>query len=358
MKVLHIISSPAAGGAETYVRDISLGMAAEGHAVHVLFLQSAGDSGRDAGFETAFLAELTAAGIGHSFIGVQARLAPWRGVAAVRRAVAAFQPDVLHCHLYYALVFSLFVSGVSVVYTHHSFRLKVPRWLYRLFELRVSAYVGICHAVAGMLEATVSKPVFRIDNGVSSHRLMPRLNRDCSGQPVRLAFVGRLCDAKNIDLVLEACEVLRASHFELRIAGEGPERQRLQQKVVDLDLAGKVHFLGNISTVAQFLHDADAFVMCSAWEGLPIALIEATMTGLPVLVTNVGGCAEPVHACGNGLVVDGLAVSDYAAALAQIIDDEDMRKGFSRNALRYGVRYRIERSVLKHLDLYQHISAG
>ena len=67
-------------------------------------------------------------------------------------------------------------------------------------------------------------------------------------------------------------------------------------------------------------------------RGLPIALIEATLAGLPVVVTNVGGCAEVVHQCANGFVVDSLDVDGYSAALEKIVADEKLRF-FSRATL-------------------------
>lgn len=355
LRILQFISSPAAGGAETYVKDISINMVQKGHDVHLLFLQSAQEGGRDADFHSRFLEALTVGGVTHSFLGIASRRMPWRGVSGLRNIIREFQPDVLHCHLYYALVFALFNVGVPVVYTHHNFRLKLPSWFYHIFDRRVSAYVGICHACTKMLNNVSCRPVVSIDNSVNSNRLLPRLNPSRDDMPVRLVFVGRLCDQKNIPLLLQACARLADLDFELYLAGEGPNRDSLQQLVTRLNLQTKVHFLGNISTVPELMHDADIFVMSSAWEGLPIAQIEATLTGLPVLVTNVGGCAEPVHKCANGLVVDDLCPVSYADALRRLVEDEDLRNGFSRNATRYGSHYDIVRAVKEHLDFYESI---
>jgi hypothetical protein len=60
MRILHFISSPAAGGAETYVRDLSIQMRKKGHDVHIVFLESAAESGRDLAFEKTFLESLSA----------------------------------------------------------------------------------------------------------------------------------------------------------------------------------------------------------------------------------------------------------------------------------------------------------
>jgi len=86
--------------------------------------------------------------------------------------------------------------------------------------------------------------------------------------------------------------------------------------------------------------------------------IEATLIGLPVVVTNVGGCAEVVHQCANGFVVDSLDVGDYTAALEKIVADDKLRSFFSRNALQFSGEFEIEKSVEKHLLLYQKVFDG
>lgn len=112
MKILHFISSPAAGGAETYVRDLSIIMRRAGHEVHIVFLQTGEESGRDPDFESAFLRSLSKESISYSFIGKEARRKPWLGGFRLGRVVRAFDADIVHCHLYYGLLFSFFVFKV------------------------------------------------------------------------------------------------------------------------------------------------------------------------------------------------------------------------------------------------------
>lgn len=350
-----MISSPAAGGAEIYVKDLSINMARSGYTLHILFLQSASDSGRDAGFESVYINEIEEAGITYSFIGVSARRKPWCGVSALRQAVQNFSPDVLHCHLYYGLFFSFFVFNVPVIYTHHSFSLKVPKALYRILDLKVSAYIGICRACEHLLASISRKRVVRINNGVSSRRL-PRNAPDCvieRESKLTIVAVGRLCAPKNYALLFGACSYLLDLEFEVLIAGEGPDQTELNKLVAELQLGDVVKFLGNVKDVPALLETADLFVMSSAWEGLPIALLEATLMGLPVVVTNVGGCAEVVHEVCHGIVVEDQSPIEYAAALRKIMQDVELRRGFSRNARVYGKSFLIETAVMKHAQLYE-----
>ena len=359
MRIIHFISSPTAGGAETYVRDLSILMCQKGHDVHVVFLESAVESGRDLTFEQAFLKSLSVESVSYSFIGKEARRRPWLGGLRLRKVVKSFQADIVHCHLYYALLFSFFLFKTPVLYTHHNIKLGLPRAFYRLFDLKVKAYIGICSACKEMLEGGRARSVVRINNAVSKQRIPERVvDKHRSGSEINCVFVGRLGKQKNLTLMLEAFARLQDLEVRLKIVGEGPDRSKLENLARILGIDTRVQFLGNVSNVGEVLAESDVFLMSSAWEGLPIALIEATLAGLPVVVTDVGGCAEVVHRCANGFVVDSLDVDDYLAALNKMVSDEKLRCSFSSNALQFSEEFEIEKAVEKHLLLYQKIVNG
>ncbi|XKE42344.1 glycosyltransferase [Cobetia sp. UIB-001] len=356
MRIMHVISTPASGGAEVYVKDLSLAMVAAGHSVHITFLETAAQCGRDLEYEHRFLSQLSAGNVSYSFLGIETRRRPWRGVTRLRREVTRFAPDVVHCHLYYALMFAFGLPRqLPVMMTVHSIELGAPAWMFRLFDRRVTAYVGICRACTDKLAPIAARPVVQIDNAVSGARLKASGWREANQQaPVQLAAIGRLTDAKQYPLMLESCARLKAQGlaFTLRIAGEGPHKAQLMAQIEALGLTDEVSLLGNISDVAGLLASADAFIMSSAWEGLPISLLEATLSGLPVLVTDVGGCAEVVHRVGNGLVVDQHTPERYAEALGRLVGDAELRRAFARNARRYGASYHIDTALSGHLALY------
>lgn len=355
LRIVHVLSSPAAGGAEVYVKDLALAMAARGHFVAIAFLSHAHEVGRQRSYEEIFLDELSSGGVKVDFIGYKARRNPVFGWARMRRLVKEWQPDVVHSHLFYGLLFSVF-SAAPVVYSHHSIKLRLGAWVYRLLLDRVvDTYVGICAACVNVLKSASSRPVVRIDNGVSSARVRRRPKLLLGRTGVRLFSTGRLTEQKNYSLLLEAVAELDDLDFSLEIAGEGPLRAALEREVGQRHLSHRVTLLGNVSDVAERLSGSDIFVMSSAWEGLPIALLEATLTGLPVVVTNVGGCAEVVHTVGNGLVVDTLDAKDLAAALRRMIESESQRSFFSNNALAYSTRYELNTSLSSHLSLYSDI---
>ena len=108
-----------------------------------------------------------------------------------------------------------------------------------------------------------------------------------------LIMVGRLVTAKNPMLLVQALRRLHESgsfRVQLLIVGEGPLRDKMKREIDDLGLLSSVRFLGpkRIEEVAVLLRAADLFVMSSAYEGMPMAVIEALASGVPVATTRVG----------------------------------------------------------------------
>jgi glycosyltransferase involved in cell wall biosynthesis len=113
-----------------------------------------------------------------------------------------------------------------------------------------------------------------------------------SGSIARFIHVGRLSKEKNQQLLLRAFKLVHQQHpqIKLTIVGEGSEESTLKRLVTDLALDKAVTFTGGQkkAKVKQLLHQHDAFVLTSNYEGLAVALLEAMAAGLPIISTRVG----------------------------------------------------------------------
>jgi glycosyltransferase involved in cell wall biosynthesis len=96
---------------------------------------------------------------------------------------------------------------------------------------------------------------------------------------------------------------LRNEDHVLLIAGAGPLRQPIERLAAELGVSEKVRLLGIRKDIPKLMAAADAYVMSSAWEGLPMVLLEAAASALPIVTTAVGGNSEIVHDGINGFVV-------------------------------------------------------
>ncbi len=118
-------------------------------------------------------------------------------------------------------------------------------------------------------------------------------------------FVGRLAAVKNHPLLLRAFSAAIEKRPDLRLwmVGDGPERGALEALTAELGVAGQVKFWGQQLDVAPFFSAADAFIMSSRSEGLPMSLLQAFSLGVPAIVTDVGGMAEVVRLAQAGMTV-------------------------------------------------------
>jgi glycosyltransferase involved in cell wall biosynthesis len=139
-----------------------------------------------------------------------------------------------------------------------------------------------------------------------------------SGLPVVLT-VARLHGQKGHDHLLAAATLVPDAVFVL--AGDGPERDRLQDRARQLGLADRVRFLGQRGDVAALLDACDVFVLPSLYEGLPLSVLEAMAAGKPVVATSVGGTDEVLIDGVNGRLVPPADARSLASAIAAMLSD-------------------------------------
>lgn len=153
--------------------------------------------------------------------------------------------------------------------------------------------------------------------GVDTLRFSP-VNRQRNG-PLRLLAVGRLHPIKAYPLLLQACRKLTDAEFDwtLTLVGDGPSRASLESIAAELGISERVRFAGAISQdeIQLYFARADVLVMSSFMEGVPVVLMEAMATGLPIVSTNVGGIPELVSPTCGVLTPPGSAEGLAAAVL-------------------------------------------
>lgn len=362
LRIVHAISSPAAGGAEVYVRDLATELARQGHRPAILFLSRSADIGRAGGFEKTFLADLDERGIPYAFLGHKCRRNPLLGAVRTRRFVRRHAADIYHSHLKYSLLFGAGV-GVPHVHTHHNIRRHAPAWMWPLFNRLVDAWVGISDLCAEQLRAFTARPVTTIRNAVDPRRLgaeAAQARTVAEEGVIRCIAVGSPGEQKNFGLLVDAFRLLPADslrRLKLDIVGEGsPDATaNLSRRIEAEGLGQTIRLLGASNRVLDLFRQAELFLLSSDWEGMPIALLEASMSGLPFIATDVGGCAEVARLCGNGMIVPPGDPAPFAKALAALLDDPRRIETLSRSALAKAGTFSIERSAEAHLALYERL---
>ncbi len=356
MNILHIISAPASGGAEVYVKDLVKCLTKGGHNMHVAFLSSATDANRDIEYEQRFLADLHSSGVKTYVIGNETRKKPWLGMLRIRAYVKKNNIEVCHTHLVYGIAFSSLLN-IPVVYTHHSIDQRWGKPVYSVFNRLVDEYVGISKICAEALTEYTGKEINTITNAVTEDKFLGYVRHRKLDDNVVFAMVGRINLQKDYLNMLQALTLLDKNiqdRIKVLIAGEGDSeyKRELLTYVSEHKLDSMVEFVGVKTNIPEFLYQADVFMMSSLSEGLPIALIEAAVLGMPCIVTDVGGCSEVINTSHNGVVVPARHPKKLASEITKFVSDHTLIEQLSGNAIDNAHKYSIDIAADAHIALY------
>jgi glycosyltransferase involved in cell wall biosynthesis len=165
-----------------------------------------------------------------------------------------------------------------------------------------------------------------IRNGVDLERFRPR--EPSTGRPAIL-FLGRLDAVKRPMMLAEIADelaTLRGRDFRILVAGDGPELRPLQAKVAHRRLADLFEFAGFAGDTPALFAKAAILVLPSRSEGVPLSILEAMASGIPVVASNVGAVAEAIDASCGVLIDSGDdETRRFAAAIDQLLNDGHLR---------------------------------
>jgi glycosyltransferase involved in cell wall biosynthesis len=318
--------------------------------------------------------ELVRAGIDVVEVPMVRQVAPRTDLAALRclhAATAGASYDVIHTHSAKAGVLGR-VTGrsrrVPTVHTPHawSFLAAGGRGSTRVYSgierrLARSTAAIICVSSGerqrGLAVADADRLVV-VPNGIEAPDLHARHGRR---DHVVVGTVARLAPQKGIAYLLEAIAGVRTVRrdVQLRIAGNGPLHDQLQEHARQLDLGEAVTFVGAVPSPWPFLTDLDIFVLPSLWEGLPYALLEAMAVGLPTVATTVDGVAEAIPDRRFGTVVAPADSARLAREILALIDDPHGAAAMGRLA-RAHVRstFTVDEMVRGTVEVYRRVLDG
>ena len=330
------------GGVEKVVEETVTRMAAAGHEIAVVTGRTAGGSKVDhRGRLTIFRApvlQLT------RHLRAQVALSPAMMPLAVKVA-NQFKPHIIHAHnIFFFGAYAVapvvkLQAGVPLVTSLHLAGLDrlgiLPRTLATIHErtlgqplLRLSdQLLCVSNAVAdhALKRGVSSNRLIVVPNGVDSRRFHP--SPDEIQTPPVVLFVGRLIFNKGpMTFIDAAANVLRhRSDVRFLLVGDGPLRASLRERIRDYDIDANVHLLGNRSDVPELMRTAALFARPSLIEGMPLTVLEAMASGLPVIASPVGGTPELVKDGETGLLVDGADAVGLSSAITRLLDDDALR---------------------------------
>ncbi|WP_242355947.1 glycosyltransferase family 4 protein [Anaeromyxobacter sp. SG64] len=360
--ILTSLYPPSVGGIQSHTFSLARALAARGAEVHVVTRRSPGCPAH------AVEGRLHVHRVGAP-PGAPGPLATLAYVAAAARCVASLRPrvDVVHAHQLLspssaALLLSA-LTGTPILLNPHACgaigdvgvlsATALGRLRLRATVARADAFVAISGPIHAELRAAGVPPerILSIPNGVDLERFRPAAAeeraalRRALGLPAGplVVYAGRLSPEKGVDVLARAWPrvVARLPEARLWMLGDGAERARLEELARREGVETSLALPGPVADVAPFLRAADAAVLPSRTEGMPVALLEAMACAVPVVATAVGGSAEVLRDGVTGRLVPPERPGALADALVEALRDpaaqERARAAREEVAARYGL---------------------
>lgn len=303
---------------------------------------------------------------------------------AISRLVAllrSYEPDLVHVHHTVSSLLTVLatkvVASAPVVRTFHNNRrhksviqkaadaISLPG-----LDALVCNSAATLRSLSRLEGALAPERRFVVHNGVDV-ALIEEAISSTSIADVRTEFglpregdlavsVGSLTPQKNHETAIRSLETV-AEEVHLAIMGDGPDGQRLRSLSEEIGVSDRVHFLGRVSraTVYQLHAAADLFLLCSRWEGFCNAAVEAVISGLPVVVSDIDTLREVLGSWALYVDIEGANASrEVAARMTAVLGEagsprfEERLQRYSREAVRtYGMRKATDgyRSVYREL---------
>jgi glycosyltransferase involved in cell wall biosynthesis len=301
--------------------------------------------------------------------GLDMGVIPW-----LREIMQREKITVVHAHqytpLFYTVPAALLAGRIKVVYTEHGrFYPDRTSWKRRLFNpllaLGVDHIVSISEATAKAMTEYDNFPASRIKvihNGIDVSRMNPPVDKAAKRRELGLnetcriiGTAARLNSIKNIPMMLRVLKLVleQAPDTCLVIAGQGEEEGRLKSFAFELGVADRVKFIGLRFDLPEVYQLFDVFLLTSFSEGISVTLLEAMASGVPAVVTDVGGNPAVIVEGETGFLVPVDADGDMVKKVAILLADPIIAHQFDVKArLRADKWFSFEKMTEGYRKLY------
>lgn len=353
MNIVHTEASCGWGGQEIRILEESRGMIARGHKVLVLCPP-----------ESRIYAEGPKRGVPTVALPIGRRNI--KGLLALRAWLRSHPVDVLNSHSstdtwLAALACLTLAKAPPIVRTRH-ISSPIPdnaasRWLYTKAVRHVVTTGEELRRQVIVQTGADGGQVSSVPTGIDPDRFKPgdkraareKLGLDPDGRYI--GIVATLRSWKGHLYLLEAFADLKADGWKLLVVGDGPMRERIEARIADLNLGASIILAGQQANPEDWLQTMDVFCLPSyANEGVPQALLQAMLTGLPIVTTPVGAILEAVSDQESALVVPPQDAKALAAALRRLLDDPELGARYGAKARAEAMAHHTEAAMLDAME--------
>lgn len=279
--------------------------------------------------------------------------------------------DLIHCHLPWSGFLGRiihFKTNIPVVYTEHNIQERyhfATKWLNKISFNFQSVALGVSADVTRSIRENINPriPVQNLLNGVNTNNFQRNDEkgnavRENYGIPKNALVIGNIAvfrKQKCIPDWLKAFHEINKRHPEVYgiLVGSGPKEEEIKALLEELDLTERVMLTGLQTDTVSYFSVMDIFMMSSAFEGLPIALLEAMSMKCAVVSTKAGGVVEVISEPENGLLCEVGDINCLAEKATKLIENKTYREKLQLEArTSVETKFSLEAMVQKLQEIY------
>ena len=202
-----------------------------------------------------------------------------------------------------------------------------------------------------------SKKIHLIPNGINFSKFDRSPRKINSANDIELVTIGRLFPVKNHHFLLDVLNELNNGQarlkFKLHIIGEGPERECLKKKIIELHLENQVSMHGLVDQVENILGSSHIYIHSAASEPFGLVIAEAMASSLPVITLKTSGPADIIENEINGVLLPQSSTpKEFAKKILELVENPLLYQNITINANKKAAQFDISICVNKHYKLY------
>lgn len=273
------------------------------------------------------------------------------------------KPDVVHTHIggaRYALPIATFCRIPVKVHTVHNIAQKEQEYAGKIINNLMFNYcsvvpVALSEEVKKTIEEVYKLPAKKIPvifNGINLSKCQVK-NDYTKKSNFNILHIGRFMDVKNHSLILKSFAMFADKHPDarLQLLGDGELKETMMQLAKELNIVDYVEFAGLQSNVYPWLHNADLFILPSKFEGMPMTLIEAMGTGLPIIASKVGGIPDMLTNNEDALLIKPTS-DELNEAMERLYQSDTLREEFGKKVKKKAIVFSSEEMAKRYERIY------
>ncbi|MBR9846122.1 MAG: glycosyltransferase [Algicola sp.] len=347
MVIIHLTSTLGGGGAEQMV----LQLAKQSNAVHKTIVVSLSNT------LIALEKRFKDHNIEYHLLGVNSfkNKSLLNGLRQFKSLIKDYEDVVIHCHMYHAALFGMLYKlrhpKSKLVFTLHSNMLEFASRRLLLFLTKSLRFKDIIFSPKGQKWYLKSNAEI-ISNGVNFEDFDFGERRH-STSVFNFLFIGRISHEKSPHRLIECAQQLieqNISNFKIHFVGDGILKDAIREDVKNRNLENHVTLHGFQHDIKPFLAEAHCLVLPSLWEGMPVVIIEAAASKLPVIATPVGSIPDFLNDA-NAYISE---LNNFHQAMFNVYENYDL--ALQKSAKLYSEiesQFEIKNVFAKHLSVYE-----